>query len=420
MAMSISQESELAPPVRLANALEGLGRAVRHIADVRAGADLLLEALDAAASMRGRETGNKKASDGIQKVADFMKKALDELQSTGRELEAAGVLNGAQQRFEENQPWNLQVPLVSHDGALVPYAWKRQIAGQAAASAFDRARLALKAFAEQKRRFFPGLGPDVVTESNSNPASETPKTDGSNQAATSSPVLSDVLRRIQSEMPGMVVTQYARLAWMNNRLGSNSRFDSSTGVLSLSANSSLSLRKGMALTSQLAGGEAPPSLRSSEKVAVLEVTIPGILRAIISLLPPGSVYPDAIAVFSPDERGGHIQAWGVSQHKLHQQLSERAVMVLYQLLQQDQSSTLELLLQWLYSYRLLFTKQCIECKHVMAYDAPSGLLFPPLVRPARIPSAAQNSKESQNKKTDETNADNEVLAYHLGCAPKDL
>jgi hypothetical protein len=71
----------------------------------------------------------------------------------------------------------------------------------------------------------------------------------------------------------------------------------------------------------LAGGEAPPSLRSSEKVAVLEVTIPGILRAIISLLPPGSVYLDAIAVFSPDERGGHIQAWGVSQHKLHQQLS---------------------------------------------------------------------------------------------------
>jgi hypothetical protein len=95
-------------------------------------------------------------------------------------------------------------------------------------------------------------------------------------------------------------------------------------------------------------------------------------------------------------------------------------MVLYQLLQQDRSSTLELLLQWLYSYRLLFTKQCTECKHVMAYDAPSGLLFPPLVRPARIPSAAQNSKESQNKKTDETNTDNEVLAYHLGCAPKDL
>ncbi|KAH9554711.1 hypothetical protein CY35_08G076800 [Sphagnum magellanicum] len=312
MAMSISQESELAPPVRLANALEGLGRAVRHIADVRAGADLLLEALDAAASMRGRETGNKKASDGIQKVADFMKKALDELQSTGRELEAAGVLNGAQQRFEENQPWNLQVPLVSHDGALVPYAWKRQIAGQAAASAFDRARLALKAFAEQKRRFFPGLGPDVVTESNSNPA-ETPKTDGSNQAATSSPVLSDVLRRIQSEMPGMVVTQYARLAWMNNRLGSNSRFDSSAGVLSLSVNSSLSLRKGMALTSQLAGGEVPPSLRSSEKVAVLEVTIPGILRAIISLLPPGSVYPDAIAVFSPDEYLGCLTCFcGVS------------------------------------------------------------------------------------------------------------
>ena len=60
--------------------------------------------------------------------------------STGKELEAAGVLNGAQQRFEENGLWNLPVPFVAPDGALVPYAWKRQIAGQAAASAYDRAR----------------------------------------------------------------------------------------------------------------------------------------------------------------------------------------------------------------------------------------------------------------------------------------
>lgn len=60
--------------------------------------------------------------------------------STGKELEAAGVLNGAQQKFEENGLWNLPVPFVAPDGALVPYAWKRQIAGQAAASAYDRAR----------------------------------------------------------------------------------------------------------------------------------------------------------------------------------------------------------------------------------------------------------------------------------------
>lgn len=59
---------------------------------------------------------------------------------TGKELEAAGVLNGAQQRFEENGLWNSPVPFVAPDGWLVPYAWKRQIAGQAAATAYERAR----------------------------------------------------------------------------------------------------------------------------------------------------------------------------------------------------------------------------------------------------------------------------------------
>lgn len=59
---------------------------------------------------------------------------------SGKELEAAGVLVGAQQKFEDKGLWNLQGPFVAPDGALVPYAWKRQIAGQAAASAYDRAR----------------------------------------------------------------------------------------------------------------------------------------------------------------------------------------------------------------------------------------------------------------------------------------
>lgn len=84
--MSSGPESDQAPPRRLANALEGLGRAVRHIADVRTGADLLLEALDSAAQTRGHESGGKKASDGIQKAADAMRKALDELRATGNVL----------------------------------------------------------------------------------------------------------------------------------------------------------------------------------------------------------------------------------------------------------------------------------------------------------------------------------------------
>lgn len=81
--LTSGQENDQAPPKRLANALEGLGRAIRHIADIRSGADLLLEALEAAALIRGRETGNKKASDGIQKAADTIGKALEELSATG-------------------------------------------------------------------------------------------------------------------------------------------------------------------------------------------------------------------------------------------------------------------------------------------------------------------------------------------------
>lgn len=39
--------------------------------------------------------------------------------------------------------WGLHMPLVCPDGAVVAYAWKRQLAGQAGASAVDRTRFDL-------------------------------------------------------------------------------------------------------------------------------------------------------------------------------------------------------------------------------------------------------------------------------------
>jgi len=409
------QEGDQAPPKRLANALEGLGRAIRHIADVRSGADLLLEALDSAAQVRGHETGTKKASDGIQKAADTMRKALDDLRATGKELEAAGVLVGAQQKFEDKGLWNLQVPFVAPDGALVPYAWKRQIAGQAAASAYDRARIALKAFTEQKRRYFPSL---EVTTSENGPKAGTKRsrTEGSESTDTSVSSLPDILRRIQSEAPGMTVTPYARLAW-------TSKFGSQGGAISGPVNKMLS--KYASLQLKNSAGTAPPAVVDSpapskhvEKVAVLEVSIPEVLVAVISVLPAGSIYPDAVAIFSPAETGGHIQAWGISHHKLHQRLSDYAVMTLHHFLQQDSSSALELLLRWLYLYKTLYTQPCLSCKHLMALDAPSDLLFPPLVRlPSRQPPLSSNTKSAPNTKPEDPDTQGDVMAYHLGCAP---
>ncbi|KAG0610697.1 hypothetical protein M758_7G084500 [Ceratodon purpureus] len=415
--MSGGQESDQAPPRRLANALEGLGRAVRHIADVRSGADLLLEALDAGAMLRGQETGGRKASDGIQKAADAMRKALDELRATGKELEAAGVLNGAQQRFEENGLWNLPVPFVAPDGALVPYAWKRQIAGQAAASAYDRARLALTAFTKQKKRFFPGLAATTTSAI----GAKRLRIEGSESSETAGPSLPDLLKRIQSETHGMAVTPYERMAWLNksNSTGGMSAIFASRVITS---NSSLSVRHGnvgAAPPPSQAGGDNPTSSsRQNEKLAVLEASIPGVLVAVISVMPAGCVYPDAVAVFSPAETGGHIQAWGVSHHKLYQRFSEYATTVLHQLLQQNRSSALELLLRWLHSYRTLFTQQCLVCKHVMAFDGPSDLIFPPLVRPTPRQPTTTSTKNAQSTKSEEPSADSEILAYHLGCCPK--
>lgn len=56
----------------------------------------------------------------------------------GKELEEAGVLSESARTRKDF--WGLHMPLVCPDGAVVAYAWKRQLAGQAGASAVDRTR----------------------------------------------------------------------------------------------------------------------------------------------------------------------------------------------------------------------------------------------------------------------------------------
>lgn len=59
----------------------------------------------------------------------------------GNQLETSGVLNGATKL--RGNSWGLHMPLICPDGAVVAYAWKRQLAGQAGASAVDKTRLDL-------------------------------------------------------------------------------------------------------------------------------------------------------------------------------------------------------------------------------------------------------------------------------------
>ena len=53
-------------------------------------------------------------------------------------MEESGVLTESLR--SRSNSWGLHMPLVCPDGAVVAYAWKRQLAGQAGASAVDRTR----------------------------------------------------------------------------------------------------------------------------------------------------------------------------------------------------------------------------------------------------------------------------------------
>lgn len=172
-----------APPKQVALAIDRLSQASRLIADIRIGADRLLEAVFLAeqphqtskplqflikedASMRQhlqdlRALGMwlllKKSTllpiffihdlgSLFQKLVVFLDPFLSNLHShcymifilLGRQLEESGVLNESLR--SRSNSWGLHMPLVCPDGAVVAYAWKRQLAGQAAASAVDRTR----------------------------------------------------------------------------------------------------------------------------------------------------------------------------------------------------------------------------------------------------------------------------------------
>jgi len=63
---------------------------------------------------------------------------IDFFDLIGKELEEDGVLTESARSRKDF--WGLHMPLVCPDGAVVAYAWKRQLAGQAGASAVDRTR----------------------------------------------------------------------------------------------------------------------------------------------------------------------------------------------------------------------------------------------------------------------------------------
>ncbi|KAK7284785.1 hypothetical protein RJT34_19538 [Clitoria ternatea] len=388
-----------APPKQVALAMDKLGQAERIIADIRIGADRLLEALFIAA---GQPHQGTKPLQLFLKEDACMRQYLQDLRSLGKELEDSGVLSESLRSRKDF--WGLHMPLVCPDGAVVAYAWKRQLAGQAGASAVDRTRLALKAFTDQKRRFFPHLDDGLETNESaskkhcgSEEIPEDPK-----EEISFIRTLPDVLKSLEKEVQNLNILTFERLDWLKR-----------ASTLTLSTNES-SPEQNYHGSNKLKLGSV--GTVTAEKVAVIEFLFPSVFRAVISLHPVGSMDPDAVAFFSPDESGSYVHARGFSVHHVFRHITDYAATALQYFLVNQAETALYSLLHWICSYQTLFSRPCSKCSRLLAMDKQSTLLLPPVHRPYWQFSLSKillslSSKE-QNSDTTQT--------YHIGCLSKEV
>ncbi|XP_071725002.1 mediator of RNA polymerase II transcription subunit 27 [Rutidosis leptorrhynchoides] len=390
------EEEPEAPPKKVAVAMERLSQAARLIADIRMGADRLLEAVFVSG---GAHESNRPLNYFLEEDASMRQHFLD-LRSIGKQLEESGVLNESL-RLRSNY-WGLHMPLVCPDGAVVAYAWKRQLAGQAGASAVDRTRLALKAFTDQKKRFFPHLEDGQDTET-TKPAAKRPRVSHGAQVKTDEELsecktLSDILKRIEKEVPNLKVHTYERLEWLKkaSSLPASTEDNSIEALKDHSFHSSTKLRPGS------------QGAVSTERVAVIELLLPSVFRAVISLHPAGSIDPDAVAFFSSDEGGSYLHSRGSSVYHIYRHITEHAAMALQHFSGIRSETALHSLLFWICGYQNLFSKVCSKCKRLLAMDRKSAILLPPVRRPFQSVSCTKLSSSKDQ------NVDNS-RAYHIGC-----
>jgi mediator of RNA polymerase II transcription subunit 27 len=133
-----NQSESDAPPKQVAQAMERLNQAARVIADIRLGADRILEAMFVASQPRHTDMPLQL----FLREDASMRQHLQDLRLIGKKLEESGVLTESLR--SRSNSWGLHMPLVCPDGAVVAYAWKRQLAGQAGASAVDRTRYQIR------------------------------------------------------------------------------------------------------------------------------------------------------------------------------------------------------------------------------------------------------------------------------------
>ncbi|KAJ8565618.1 hypothetical protein K7X08_008194 [Anisodus acutangulus] len=393
---SVAESNEVsgdAPPKQVAMALERLGQASRLIADIRLGADRLLEALFVAAQPQH----SSKPLHLILKEEASMRQHLQDLRSVGRQLEDSGVLNDSLR--SRSNSWGLHMPLVCPDGAVVAYAWKRQLAGQAGASAVDRTRLALKAFNDQKRRFFPHLDTNCGGEGATKKLCGPPSSD--QEETCELKTVSEVLTHLKKEVPNVLTFSYQRLDWLKR----------ATSLPSSTSENSIELLKDNTFQSTTALRQGS-SDDVPDKVAIIELLIPSVFRAIVSVSPAGSLDPDAVAFFSPDEGGSYVHARGFSVHHVFRHITEHAAMALQHFTGVGTETALFSLLLWVCSYQTLLSKVCSKCSRLLSMDKESAMLLPPVNHPYWNFCAGKFLSKSVSKEDQSVDS---TQGFHIGC-----
>lgn len=401
-----------APPKQVATAMERLSRAARLIAGIRIGADRLLEVLFLAADSPHQ---SNKTIQLILKEEAAMRQNFQDLRSLGKYLEDSGVLNGSVNL--RGNSWGLHMPLVCPDGAVVAYAWKRQLAGQAGASAVDRTRLALKAFTDQRRRFFPHLEDEVFTQQSEGelgfakkPRNSHQLLSGHNNEVMEGRTLSDIINGLQGVAPDVRVYTYQRLDWLKrasslSSLSSDHLVDSSNEYIFQTTSNSRSV---LGNTASIA----------EDQTAVIELLSPSLFRAVVSLHPAGSMNPDGVAFFSTDEGGSYVHSRGLSTFHVFRQVTEHADKAMQYFQSVDLDTSLLLLLRWICSYQTLFTQVCSKCGRLLAIDESLALILPPVHRTYNQTSASK-SYPNQLISSDNGHGSDFVFAYHIGCSTDD-
>lgn len=383
-----------APPKQVAMALERLGQASRLIADIRLGADRLLEALFVAAQPQH----TSKPLHLILKEEASMRQHLQDLRSVGRQLEESGVLNDSLR--SRSNSWGLHMPLVCPDGAVVAYAWKRQLAGQAGASAVDRTRLALKAFNDQKRRFFPHLDTNSGEEGATKKLCGPPSID--QEETFELKTVSEVLTHLKKEVPNVITFSYQRLDWLKR----------ATSLPSSTSENSIELSKDNTFQSTTTLRQGSSDDVVPDKVAIIELLIPSVFRAIVSVSPAGSLDPDAVAFFSPDEGGSYVHARGFSVYHVFRHITEHAAMALHHFTGASTETALLSLLFWVCTYQTLFSKVCSKCSRLLSMDKESAMLLPPVNWPYRNFCAGKFLSKSVSKEDQRVDS---IQGFHIGC-----